>query len=47
MESRELWQAFLETGAPEMYILYNRARKMESLHVFNDSGSGAAGHQLQ
>lgn len=47
MESQELWQVFLETGAPEMYLLYNKARKMESLHVFNDSGSGAESHKLQ
>lgn len=47
MESHALWQLFLETGAPEIYLMYNKARKMESLHVFNDSGSGAASHQLQ
>lgn len=47
MGSQELWQVFLETGAPEMYLLYNKARKMESIHVFDDSGTGAAGHQLQ
>ena len=47
MNAQDYWQVFLETGAPEMYLLYNQARKTESLHVFNDSGTGVTGHQLQ
>ena len=47
MKSQELWQVFLETGAPEMYLLYNKVRKMEEAHVFDDPGAGAAGHSLQ
>jgi hypothetical protein len=47
MNSQNLWQVFLETGAPEIYLLYNQARKMESLHVFNNSGTCVTGHQLQ
>lgn len=47
MDAQNLWQIFLETGAPEMYLLYNKARKMEELHVLDDPGTGAAGHQLQ
>lgn len=47
MNSQELWQVFLETGAPEMYLLYNKTRKMESMHVFNDSGIGVTRHELQ
>lgn len=47
MDSQNLWQMFLETGAPEMYLLYNKARKMEELHVLDDTGPGAAGHGLQ
>ena len=46
MKAQDYWQVFLETGAPEMYLLYNKALKMESLHVFNDSGVSAAGDQL-
>ena len=47
MDAKDYWQMFLETGAPEMYLLYNNAKKMETSHVFDDSGSGPAGHQLQ
>ena len=27
MQSELYWSVFLETGAPEMYLLYRRARK--------------------
>ena len=47
MNAMDYWQMFLETGAPELYLLYNNARKMEKSHVFNDSGPGASGHSLQ
>ena len=47
MEAKDYWQIFLETGAPEMYLLYNNAKKMETENVFDDSGTGPAGHQLQ
>jgi len=47
MNAQDYWQIFLETGAPEMYLLYNKAQKMESMHVFNDSGFGAKGNELQ
>ena len=40
MDSHNLWQLFLETGAPEMYLLYNRARKMEVSYAHDGSGSG-------
>lgn len=47
MDAQNFWQVFLETGAPEMYLLYNKARKMEEIHVLDDSGPGASGHKLQ
>lgn len=47
MDSNNLWQLFLETGAPEMYLLYNKARKMEEPYVLDDTGTGASGNQLQ
>lgn len=47
MTSQELWQIFLETGAPEMYLLYNRARKTEEIHVLDDPGTGPAVSSLQ
>jgi len=47
MLSQEYWKLFLETGLPEVYLMYNSARKMEKDHVFDNSGTGAAGHTLQ
>lgn len=47
MRAQDLWQVFLETGAPEMYLLYNKVRKMEESDVLDDPGTGAAGHSLQ
>jgi len=47
MNANDYWQMFLETGAPELYLMYNKARKMENTHVFDDTGPGTAGHSLQ
>lgn len=46
MTSQEYWQMFLETGLPEMYLLYNNARKMETINVLDNPGPGASGHNL-
>ena len=47
MNSENLWQVFLETGAPEVYLLYNSAKKLEEQNVLNDSGPCAPCNQLQ
>jgi len=47
MTSQEYWQMFWETGAPELYLLFNNARKMEITNVLDNPGPGAAGHNLQ
>ena len=47
MNSQDYWQIFMDTGAPEMYLLYQNARKMEMSNVLDDTGSGASGNQLQ
>ena len=39
MNANQLWQTFLETGAPEIYLLYNHSKKVETLNVSDDSGS--------
>lgn len=46
MNTMDYWQLFLDTGAPEAYLLY-KAMKMEANHVPDDSGTGAAGYGLQ
>ena len=46
MQSQDYWQLFMETGAPELYLLYNNALKMENVNVFNNLGAGAKGYGL-
>ena len=47
MMAMDYWQLFLETGAPEAYLLYSNQRKTEAKHVYDDSGYCSAGHGLQ
>lgn len=47
MTSKDYWQIFLETGAPELYLLYQNALKMENNHVLDNQGSRVAGSGLQ
>ena len=47
MNAADYWSIFMETGAPEAYIAYTRALKMEENHVFDDAGFGSSGHGLQ
>ena len=43
MNASDYWKIFMETGAPEAYLSYARALKMEEDHVFDHSGTGPAG----
>lgn len=47
MNTDQLWQTFLETGSPEVYVLYNQAKKSEAANVSDDPRSGIARNQLQ
>ena len=47
MNAANYWQLFLDTGAPEMYLLYQKARKSEEDHVSDHSGNRPAGYGLQ
>lgn len=47
MNAANYWELFLETGAPEMYLLYQQARKSEEKHVSDYPGHRAAGYGLQ
>ena len=47
MNARDYWQIFMDTGAPEAYLLYTKAMKMEAQDVPDSAGAGAAGHGLQ
>lgn len=47
MNAADFWQIFLETGAPEAYMLYNSALRMEEGCVSDDSRNCAESHGLQ
>ena len=47
MDSQNLWQLFLETGSPEIYMLYNSAKRMENVHVPDNKGTGITDLKLQ
>ena len=46
MNSKDYWQMFMETGAPELYLLYQKAQKMENVDVLDGSGIGPSGYNL-
>lgn len=47
MMKQELWQMFLETGAPEAYLLFSKARQMEDTNVLDNQRPGASCDRLQ
>ncbi len=47
MDAKDYWQFFLETGAPEAYLLYSQALKAEASHVFDDQRTGSSDYGLQ
>lgn len=47
MDSKMYWQLFWETGAPEMYMLYNQAKKTEETNVLDNTRFGAEDYKLQ
>ena len=47
MNSADYWTIFMDTGAPEAYLAYTKALKMEEEHVFDDARPGPAGYGLQ
>lgn len=47
MNAKDYWSMFVETGAPELYLLFKSAHRMEEKHVCNDQGSGDSCFGLQ
>ncbi len=47
MNAMDYWQLFMETGAPEAYLMYSKQLKSEADHVFDHSGHRPEGHGLQ
>ena len=40
MNSQQFWQDFLDTRAPEIYLLYSKARKFEASYVLENQWLG-------
>lgn len=47
MRSQDYWQLFMETGAPEAYLMYSKLLKSEANYVYDDPGSSPACNRLQ
>lgn len=47
MNASDYWSIFIETGLPEAYMLYNRAKRMEAKHVSDNESTDFAGSRLQ
>mgnify|MGYP003290356317 CR=1 FL=1 len=47
MDAKDYWTIFMETGLPEAYMLYSRAKRMETSNVSDDESTGSAGNRLQ
>ncbi len=47
MNAMDYWQLFLETGAPEVYLMYSKKMESEARHVFDDQGRGPESNGLQ
>lgn len=47
MNAKDYWQLFLETGAPEAYLLYSNQLRSEAPYVFDDPRHCPESHRLQ
>ena len=46
MNAENMWMAFMETGAPELYLLFKRAQMMEEHNVLDTQGTGVTNKKL-
>ncbi len=46
MDAQSYWKVFLDSGIPEYYLLYNKAKKMEEADVLDHQGAGDSGLSL-
>ena len=47
MKSTDYWQLFLETGAPEAYLMYSKQLKSEADYVSDGSGHRPESNGIQ
>ncbi len=46
MDAVEYWKLFLETGRPEIYVMYTQALKAEGAHVSEDNCAGIKNQRI-
>lgn len=47
MNAQFFWDVFMQTGAPEAYLLYNKAKRMEDVYVPDHQSAGSAGEGIR
>ena len=47
MDPRNFWDLFLETGAPEAYLMYSAQLRSEEYRVYDGKGHCPESHGLQ
>ena len=47
MNAQEYWKIFVETGSPEAYMLYSKAKKVETINASNNKSVGIKSNRLQ
>ena len=47
MLASDYWRLFLETGAPELYLMYSNAKRTEEMYVSECAGPCFEGIALQ
>ena len=47
MNAGDYWNMFMETGAPEIYLLYTKAVKTEAQNVSKNKSTGPSGNSVQ
>ncbi len=47
MNAKDYWQLFMETGAPEAYLMYSKLLKSEGIHVYDHPGHRPESNGLQ
>lgn len=40
MDARDYWDFFMETGAPELYLMYAKAARLEAGNVSENESTG-------
>lgn len=46
MNSKNFWHLFMETGSPELYMLYSHVKKLEESRVPDSQGIDTESYQL-